>query len=63
MTKLRGMGRGARRGLSPLLFAAAVVATTLVAAAPAARAYTIASFVSDGCHEKITTDAVRSSAI
>ena len=59
MIKLRGMGRGARRGLSPQLFAAALVATTLVAASPVARAYTIASFVSDGCHEKITTDALR----
>ena len=58
MTKLRGMRRGARRGLSPLLCAAALVATTL-SAAPAARAYTIASLVSDGCHEKIMTDALR----
>ena len=58
MTKLRGMRRGARRGLSPLLFAAALVAATL-SVAPAARAYTIASLVSDGCHEKIMTAALR----
>src|SRR5262245_21519732 len=43
----------------PVLSAIAAMAVLLTAATQPARAYTIASTVTAGCHEKITTEALR----